>query len=162
MLKEEEESAVSTSFHSALKHSGLPGRPKILITQEQLSYLSDNGFKAVDMARMFGVSESTINRRLKDFNVRTSRSFSQIDDSALDDVIRNIKIEFPNSGYRMMLGHLMARGIFVPQLRVRESMKRVDPLGTVTRWMHATERRKYSVSSPNALWHIDGHHKLIR
>ena len=32
-----------------------PGRPKLIITESQLSYLSDFGFKAVDMARMFDV-----------------------------------------------------------------------------------------------------------
>jgi DNA-binding transcriptional MerR regulator len=145
-----------------LEHSGLPGRPKLRITEDQLSYLSDNGFTAVDMARMFGVSQATIHRRLKVFNVNTSRCFSDIDDNALDDIIRKIKLEFPNSDYRMMLGHLKARGLIIQQLRVRESMKRIDPEGTVMRWLHVTERRKYSVSSPNALWHIDGHHKLTR
>ena len=30
------------------------------------------------------------------------------------------------------------------------------------RWLRVTERGKYKVASPNALWHIEGHHKLIR
>ncbi|CAJ0927556.1 8614_t:CDS:1 [Entrophospora sp. SA101] len=30
------------------------------------------------------------------------------------------------------------------------------------RWAEITPCRKYKVSGPNALWHIDGHHKLIR
>nr|XP_029132269.1 uncharacterized protein LOC114919795 [Labrus bergylta]XP_029132270.1 uncharacterized protein LOC114919795 [Labrus bergylta]XP_029132271.1 uncharacterized protein LOC114919795 [Labrus bergylta] len=29
-------------------------------------------------------------------------------------------------------------------------------------WLHVTRRRQYSVPGPNSLWHIDGHHKLIR
>ena len=38
----------------------------------------------------------------------------------------------------------------------------VDPLDTVLCWRIPIIRRPYSVSGPNALWHIDGHHKLIR
>lgn len=38
----------------------------------------------------------------------------------------------------------------------------VDPLDTVLHWRIPIIRRPYSVSGPNALWHIDGHHKLIR
>ena len=33
----------------------------------------------------------------------------------------------------MMLGHLRARGLTVQQTRVRESMERIDPCGTVLR-----------------------------
>lgn len=160
--KEEEARAACMSFQSAREHSGLRGRPKFRITESQLSYLIDNGFKGVDMATMLGVSEATIHRRLKDFNINTSRSFTQIDDTALDETIQTIKVQAPNAGYRMVLGHLRARGITVQQLRVRESMRRVDTEGTISRWLSVTERRKYSVSSPNALWHIDGNHKLIR
>jgi hypothetical protein len=36
---------------------------------------------------------------------------------------------------------------------------RVDPVGVEGRFCH---RRVYNVQSPNALWHIDGFHKLIR
>ena len=32
----------------------------------------------------------------------------------------------------------------------------------VLRWFQITERRSYNVASPNALWHIDGNHKLVR
>ncbi|KAI5984837.1 hypothetical protein EDD15DRAFT_2143373, partial [Pisolithus albus] len=45
--------------------------------------------------------------------------------------------------------------------RISSSLQRVDPLGRVL-WKQATiHRRQYRVSRPNALWHMDGHHKLI-
>ncbi|KAF9455710.1 hypothetical protein BDZ94DRAFT_1179398, partial [Collybia nuda] len=47
--------------------------------------------------------------------------------------------------------------------RVWQSLVRIDHLGQILQ-QHATEktkRRPYKVSRPNALWHIDGHHKLI-
>ena len=46
--------------------------------------------------------------------------------------------------------------------RVRESIHRVDPLGLETRLHRALHRQQYNVVSLNALWHIDGYHKLIR
>ena len=55
-----------------------------------------------------------------------------------------------------------SRGQRVQQMRVRASMRRTDPEGTILRWFDVTERREYKVSGPNALWHIDGNHKLIR
>ena len=40
-------------------------------------------------------------------------------------------------------------------------MKNIDLVGTALRWNQVVYSRKYSVPRPNALWHIDGHHKLI-
>ena len=37
-----------------------------------------------------------------------------------------------------------------------------DPIAVLLRRTVATGRRKYSVPRPNALWHIDGLHKLIQ
>ncbi|KAJ8092358.1 hypothetical protein PM082_023813 [Marasmius tenuissimus] len=45
--------------------------------------------------------------------------------------------------------------------RVLASIARVDGLGIILRRNRAIRRRKYRVLRPNALWHIDGHHKLI-
>lgn len=143
-------------------YSGNCGRPKFVISQEQLEYLIANGFNAVEMGTLLGVSLSTVRRRMIEYSIDTSRPFSDITDENLCELIRDIKKENPRSGYRMMLGHLRARGYRVSQLRVRQTMQKEDPEGTVTRWMTTVQRRAYSVSGPNALWHIDGNHKLIR
>ncbi|KAI9458801.1 hypothetical protein HD554DRAFT_1979437, partial [Boletus coccyginus] len=45
--------------------------------------------------------------------------------------------------------------------RVVHSLRRLDRLGQVLRNCWIKRRRKYFVKRPNALWHIDGHHKLI-
>ena len=58
------------------------------------------------MARMLGISDATVHRRLKDFNHQISNSFSTVDDNTLDGFVCSIKEEFPNSGYRMVCGHL--------------------------------------------------------
>ena len=74
-------------FYAQAEQRAAPGRPKLIITESQLSYLSDYGFKAVDMARMFDVSVATIHRRLKDFDMPISHSFFNIDNNALYNVI---------------------------------------------------------------------------
>ena len=41
-------------------------------------------------------------------------------------------------------------------------MHLIDPYSVAMRWMDTLVRREYHVTSPNALWHVDGNHKLIR
>lgn len=41
-------------------------------------------------------------------------------------------------------------------------LQQIDPVSTAQRWNPTIYRRKYYVPHPNALWHIDGNHKLIR
>ena len=65
MLSEVDESKQNLCFQPEVEYTGAPGRPKICVTKDQLSYLVDNGFKATDMARMLGISDATVHRRLK-------------------------------------------------------------------------------------------------
>ena len=50
LLTEKRDSMQSTHFHAQAEQRASPGRPKLIITESQLSYLSDYVFKAVDMA----------------------------------------------------------------------------------------------------------------
>lgn len=43
-----------------------------------------------------------------------------------------------------------------------EMMRKLDPVGTALRWRGTIRRWKYNIQCPNALWHIDGNHKMIR
>uniref|UniRef100_A0A096M9Y3 Integrase catalytic domain-containing protein n=1 Tax=Poecilia formosa TaxID=48698 RepID=A0A096M9Y3_POEFO len=63
-----------------------------------------------------------------------------------------------------VLGYLNSVGIRVQTSRVMETMRVVDPVGTICRGLGIAviHRRVYSVPSPLALWHIDRNHKLIR
>ena len=65
-----------------------------------------NGFKGTDMVRMLSISQATLHGQLKDFNLEISHSFSTIDSDTLDGIVRSIKEEFPNNGYRMVWVHL--------------------------------------------------------
>ena len=110
------------------------------------------------------MSLSTVNRRLKDYGLSVTQTYSTISANELDKITQQLVFEFPNCGYRRMTGFLRARGIHGQQIRVRESMKRSDPEGVLLRSLQLTPifRRVYNVTCPLALWHLDGHHKLIR
>eukprot|EP00118_Oscarella_pearsei_P001197 m.6839 g.6839 ORF g.6839 m.6839 type:complete len:146 (+) comp17011_c0_seq1:585-1022(+) len=63
----------------------------------------------------------------------------------------------------MLYGILIGMNLKVQQSRVRESLRRCDPDGVAIRWIASVHRRAaYHVYGPQALWHIDGNHKLIR
>ena len=50
----------------------------------------------------------------------------------------------------------------IERWRVSECLHCVDPIGTAL-WCRLTiHRRKYLVSAPNSLWHIDTGHKRMR
>ena len=138
------------------------GRPKFEISKEQLQYLIEHGFTGVQIGNMLGISLSTLRRCMRELQLHTSQLFSPLTEEELDRVVNEIKHLHPKCSYRMMIGHLWSRGLRVQQSRVQASLRRVDPEGTVVRWMAAVHRRKYCVRGPNSLWHIDGYHKLIR
>lgn len=148
-------------YHPSTESSGI-GRPKFIIPREQLQYLLAQRFTVPQMANVIGVSVRTIHRRLHDFNLSVTSTYSNLTDQLLDEIVGSIKHEFPLCGNKHMAGHLSSRGFRVQQHRIRESMRRVDPEGTIARHLSTIHRRTYRVSSPLALWHIDGNHKLIR
>ena len=73
-----------------------------------------------------------------------------------------LKQEHPNDGERLMASHLLSIGIIVPRATLRASIHQVDPFNTAVRRSITVRRRVYHVEGPNSLWHIDGHHKLIK
>ncbi len=50
----------------------------------------------------------------------------------------------------------------VPRSRLHASIHRVDPINTTFRRNIAIRRRRYNANGANAVWHIDGNHKMIR
>ena len=138
------------------------GRPKLNVTQEQLEHLLALGFSDPNIANVLGVSLSTVRRRMSEYGLSVRALYSVISDQDLDRVVAEIKEDFPNCGYRLMKGHLLHRGYRVTQVRIRESLHRVDPEGIAVRWCSVIHRRKYTVRSPLSLWHVDGNHKLVR
>ena len=88
----------SLCFQSDIEHSEGEGCPKFRITPEQRFHMFENGLKAVQIATLLGVSERTVRRRAAEFGIESSGSFSDIDDATLDATIRNLLVQYPNSG----------------------------------------------------------------
>ena len=77
-------------------------------------------------------------------------------------MVRNISSLHPQCGEKNITGRLRSQGILVQRKRIRESIRRVDPIGVELRARRVLHRRMYCVECPNALWYLDGYHKLIR
>ncbi len=65
-------------------------------------------------------------------------------------------------GQSLIQGHLVSLGLRVPRRRLEDVLQRLDPIRRSMRWHEVIRRRTYRVPGPNSLWHIDGHHSLIR
>lgn len=145
-----------------LHHTGLVGRPCILISLEQLSYLIENRFSVPQIADLLGVSIRTVRRRMTEFGLSITAQYSVLSDQDLEEIVQRIQQQFPMCGNKQMQGHLVSMGYRVQQHRVRDTQRRLDPHGSVMRRLHILNRRTYSVPAPLSLYHMNGHHKLIR
>ncbi|XP_034005839.1 uncharacterized protein LOC117497916 isoform X1 [Trematomus bernacchii] len=116
------------------------------------------------IAKLLGVSSSTIFRRMREFGLSVSELYSSISDEELDNVVISIKNDMPTAGYRMVKGRLLSIGLRVQWTRMAASMHRVDSIGILSRLasLGCVVRRTYSVRGPLSLVHVDTNHKLIR
>jgi hypothetical protein len=87
--------------------------------------------------------------------------FSSISDMDLDAIVKDFKLKHPSTGLRYLRGRLFLLNIRVQKKRIVDSVTRVDGLNKVLRQHTTINRREYHSPRPNALWHVDGHHKLI-
>lgn len=138
------------------------GRPRLDVSEEQLVHLLSLRFTCPAIASMLGVSLRTLRRRMTELGLSVCDFYSTISDYDLDLAISALRVQYPNSGYRMMVGLLLQQGVRVKEIQLRESMHRVDPNGIAIRWRECIRRRQYNVPYPLALWHLYGNHKLIR
>ena len=113
------------------------------------------------LAKKLGIHCNMLHEKLKENSIDIS--FSDISDDDLDQIIKGYRDSHPNSGMGYLRGHLRSQGLRVQRRRLRKSVERVDQLGQALRGRTAAKkvRKQYKVDRPNALWHIDGHHKLI-
>ncbi|XP_069119686.1 uncharacterized protein [Argopecten irradians] len=153
-----EPTAIATCVQ--LSNTGI-GRPSVIIDMEKIHFLFSIGFKKKDIARCFMIDRTTLWRKLKEMNIGLLR-FTDISDEDLSNEMCSIYQNHPHCGLSMMQGHLRAKGISVPKRLVQKILREMDPASSVLRWGLMARRRKYSVPGPNSLWHIDGHHALIR
>ena len=152
-----------TRMECGISHSGQPGRPSFIIPSEMLEDLRGYGFSWNKIAQMLGVSRWTIHRRVISMDLSNLGDFTLISDNELDQLISDyINRHGATSGLTYITGYLRSIGFRIQRHRIRESMTRVQPRNAILRWGMIVQRRKYHVPWPNSLWHLDGHHSLIR
>ena len=135
------------------------GRPKYIVTREQLECLRDTGLSWRKIASFFGIHERTLLRRRAELNLL--ENFSSISDEELDTHIADILRATPFAGESLIRGSLLGRGIFTPRQRVRKRLSVLDAIGRAVRRRTAIRRRSYNIAAANDLWHMDSNHKII-
>ena len=80
-----------------LQKRSIIGRPSLIVEEDKLRFFVDKGFKVADIATLFGVSKRTIERRLSLYHLST-RSYTNISDTDLDDIVSGISGTFPKCG----------------------------------------------------------------
>jgi len=112
------------------------GRPRYDLDLERAIDLHAMGNRWEDVADALGVARRTIYNHLERSGLSSSRpEFTDICDDDLDEIVARISISHPFAGSLIVDGHLKAKGIHVARERVRETLRRVDGLGTMARYV---------------------------
>lgn len=149
-----ESTSYGVQYTAPLAHSNHRGRPRFLISRNQLEYLRSLSFTWSQISSLLGVSRMTIYRRREEFGMLDEQT-TELSDSELIALIEELRQELPYIGQVMVMGILRSRGYQVSRERVRECIRLTDPLNTALRWRGTPRhRRPYSVPGPNSLWHI--------
>ncbi|KAL0564068.1 hypothetical protein V5O48_017987, partial [Marasmius crinis-equi] len=143
--------------------TGKSGRPRLAIDADFLKEAMAPGLslKLCDVAKSLGICVNTLKSRLREAGI--DYKFSNISDVDLDAITREYRTTKVGSGIRYLVGHIRSvYNLRVQRHRIYDSTKRVDGLGIVLRSPGAPVSRKpYKVQRPLALFHIDGHCKII-
>lgn len=130
------------------------GRPRYLISQNQLEHLSSMGFSWTEISSLLGVSRMTIYRRCREYGMLED-AVQTLSYAQLRVVLRDMRREHPNFGETMTMGYLRALGYRVSRATLRTCIHATDPIQTALRWQGGlTPRCPYSVPGPNSLWHL--------
>ncbi|KAF5339702.1 hypothetical protein D9758_014882 [Tetrapyrgos nigripes] len=169
-LDEAERSAVSEETSNIMYpklvraiHTGRRGRPQKTIDVNFLRKAMDpkRRLTLTQLAGALQISQQTLASLLRKHHI--DYGYTALSNSELDDMVKRYRRQKPGSGIRYLDGHLRRNGIKLTKCRLSASIRRVDRLGnTLHRRLKAQKKRKvFEVLRPNALWCIDGHHKLI-
>ena len=130
------------------------GRPRFVISREQLTHLASMSFTWTQIAGILGVSRNTIYRRRLEYGLQECRA-ENVSNTELRSLLLHLQREYPAMGEVMVWGRLQSMGFIVRRERLRRVIRELDPLHTALRWRgELTSRRPYSVPGPNSLWHM--------
>ena len=145
---------IASQNTAPVEHSSRVGRPLFLINSEQISYLRSLSFSWVCISRILMISRMTLYRRRVQYGLvgNDSRALS---DQALHQLVQDTITQHPYVGQSFVWGVIRSQGYQVTRARVRQVLRRSDPIGTALRWgSTAISRQPYTVPGPNSLWHI--------
>lgn len=161
-----------TCFHSEHRSVARPtvvttsktatrGRPRKAIAENYLqkAFAPCQRLTIQTLAQALGVHRNMLHKHIQYH--RISKKFTPISNTELDAILCAYKQHKPTSGLRYAMGFLRAASLRIQRECICQSLLRVDGLGQVLHQHKAIRRRKYTVPRSNALWHCDGHHKLI-
>ena len=144
-----------------VEHNHRPGRPRkrpnIAVLQAVMA--PGRHISISKLARLLGIHWHTLRSYLKEYHI--DHRHTPLPDETLDQLIHHFRSIKPRSGIRYLTGSLRQHGLRIQRDRISASLRRVDPLGHVLRRQTTIHRREYHVPHPNAVWHMDGHNKLI-
>lgn len=130
------------------------GRPRFVISRDQLEYLRSLSFTWTDISALLGVSRMTLFRRRVEFQMVSDPS-RRVGDAELRTILSTIRQQLPHVGEKMVSGRLRSLGYHVTRERLRQAIRDTDPINCALRWQGVlSPRRPYSVPGPNSLWHI--------
>ena len=128
-----------------------------------VKYLLSLRFSKSEVSEVLEISRKTLYNKIAAFpSPEEFSKYSDDTETQFDVVVGRVKQEHPNDGEIMIAGHLLKQGVRVQRAKLRKSIHRIDPEGVAERRSVAVRRRTYHVTGPNEVWHIDGHHKLIK
>ena len=157
------QSAGADIVHNTIFVSHKRGRPSFQIPKTSLQILINYNFSQQHITRMLGFSARTINRKLKEYDIKP-KTYSNITEIELDAIVRTYIEMFPICGICRIKRLLRSQNLILSLNSVRVSLWYVHPSGLLICLLQlkVMRRRKSMVTGPNALWHINGNHKLIR
>ncbi|KAL5537303.1 hypothetical protein ACEPAF_1126 [Sanghuangporus sanghuang] len=156
-------------------HTGRKGRPWVWIDPE---FLRDayQITSAQRIAAFLGVGRTVVRSHLLELGlaepkenpftgnpsgiISYARRVSNVNDEELDGPVRNVLEQHHHQGVAMLRRTLSSMGYVISEWQVRQSLRRLQP-GRLSACAPVT-RRSYTVPGPNALWHHNGQHGLIR
>ncbi|CAD6934661.1 unnamed protein product, partial [Tilletia caries] len=138
------------------------GQMKIHLPVDLLIELLELGFSDKDSALFLGCSERTLRRRRVELDLQRWND-RDLSDEELSSIITQLQtMHSEDVGERGTWGALRSQGLRISRARLRRIVQATDPISQNPRWARHLKRRQYYVPFVNSLWHMDGHHKLIK
>ena len=137
------------------------GRPKVVVNQDWLAavFSPQRRISISKSAKVLGIHRHTLRKNMRRYGIK--KAYTPLTDHQLDLIVHAFTTSHPGAGIRYLIGYLQSRGMRIQRSRLHASLHRVNPLAGVLRRRQAIRRRHYKVLRANAIWHCNGHHKLI-